>query len=134
MSGTDPADDDTPAEGRRAADPFTDASPLRATALALRFLLELALLAAVAVSAWHVAPTGWEWPAALLALVAVAAVWGLLLSPKARYDIRPAGRLALELLLFAGAAAGLIAVGQHIAAASLCLVWAVDRIVLAIAR
>jgi hypothetical protein len=37
----------------------------------------------------------------------VATVWGLLLSPRRRYDASPAVRIAVELVLFAAAGAGL---------------------------
>ncbi|GAA5149691.1 hypothetical protein GCM10025768_13220 [Microbacterium pseudoresistens] len=116
------------------ADPFVDASPLRGIALVLRFLLELALLVAVAMFAWHLAPADWGWLTAAVAVVVVAVLWGLLLSPKARYDIRPAGRFAVELVLFAGAAAGFVVIGFGIAGVTGFAVWAIDRLVLALTR
>jgi hypothetical protein len=75
----------------------------------LRFLLELALL--VGVGWWGAHAVGW-WAAVVLPLAA-ALLWGSFLSPKARWTIPPPARLALELVLFALAAAGYWGAGQH---------------------
>jgi hypothetical protein len=72
--------------------------------LTLRFLLELALLAAWAVVGWHLPDATWQRVLVAIALpTASATVWGLLLSPRAKFVMPLAGRLTLELLLFAGA-------------------------------
>ena len=60
--------------------------PLKGANLALRFLLELAALAAVGY--W-----GWDAGGPLLAIAAVAAVavvWGLFVAPKRRFDLSAA--------------------------------------------
>lgn len=116
------------------AGPLEGASPARAAALTLRFLLELALLAGVGVLAWSIAPGWWSWPAAILAVVVVATLWGLFLSPKARIPLPPAGGLAIEAVLFVGTGAGLVTLGWGVAAAIGVAVWAVDRIALALVR
>lgn len=100
--------------------------------LALRFLLELCLLAALA--AWGFGLGG----AAGLLLgiglpVAAAAVWGVFVSPKAPNRLDDPWRLALELVLFAlGTAAlaaasyGLLAAlfaGAAVVSEALMLVW-----------
>ncbi len=66
----------------------------------------------------------------VVAIAAVAAVWGLFLSPKARYDIGGFARLMLEIVLFAGVAAGLIAVGVVVPAIVGAAVWVLDRLAL----
>ncbi|HET7571667.1 MAG TPA: DUF2568 domain-containing protein [Gaiellaceae bacterium] len=81
---------------------------LRAANLGLRFLLELALLAGVGSWGWE--ETGW-WGAAALPL-AFAAIWGVFLSPKARVRLPRGVRLALELTVFALAAAGFFGAGH----------------------
>ncbi len=70
---------------------------LRAANLGLRFLLELALLAAVAY--WGLQTQG----AALAVVMPVvfATVWGTFLSPKAKVALPRQVRLALELVVFA---------------------------------
>lgn len=85
---------------------------MRATNLAVRFLLELAALASLA---W------WGWRAGDSALARVllavgapaifAAVWGLLIAPKATRRLPDPARLAVEVVLFAGVAAALVAAG-----------------------
>ena len=81
---------------------------MKATNLALRFLLELALLAALAYWGWHE-------EGAVLAVVlplAAAAVWGVFVAPKRRVELPRAARLVLELALFALAVAGLVTSGS----------------------
>jgi hypothetical protein len=85
-----------------------------AALLGLRFLLELALLAALALGGWSVGEATWSrWLLAVALPVVAAAVWGLLLSPKARLSLPLAPRLVLELALFALAASLLWATGQR---------------------
>ena len=85
--------------------------------LTLRFLLELALLAAWAVVGWQLPDATWQQVLVAIALpTASATVWGLLLSPKARFVMPLAGRLALELLLFAAASTALWVLDFHVAA------------------
>ena len=72
--------------------------------LAVRFLAELGMLAALAWGGWHL--TGSTAPALLLALAlpAVAAtVWGMWVAPKARRRLADPARLAVEVTLFAAA-------------------------------
>lgn len=114
------------------SDPFEGASAVLAVALTVRFLLELALLTGVAVLAWHLVPGGWRWPAAIVGVVAVATVWGLLLSPKAPMPLPWAAALGLEALLFVGVGVGLVFIGFGVPAAIGVALWVGDRIVLAV--
>jgi cytochrome b len=81
--------------------------------LGLRFLLELCMLAAVAF--WGV-DAGGGTPArvglGVAAPVAVAVVWGLAISPKARFRPGKAWWVLLQLALFGLAAAALVAAGH----------------------
>lgn len=112
--------------------PLDRASPLLAFTLIVRFLLELAMLAGVAALAWRLADGWWRWPAAILAVVAVATLWGLLLSPKAKVNLPASAALALEAALFLGVGAGLIAMGIVVPAVTGVTVWILHRIVLAL--
>ncbi len=108
---------DEPAPGsspRRAPQPETDepapglpATPAIGVLLTVRFLLELALLAAYAVSVARLVGGAVGWAAGAAAALVVATVWGLLLAPRRRYDASLPVRIAVELVLFAGAASGL---------------------------
>lgn len=78
-----------------------------ALVLALRFALELTLLA---VYAW------WGYEAAgvlggAACAIAVAVLWGLLLSPKARFPLAPPVRTGVEVVVFLVAAGALAALG-----------------------
>ena len=75
--------------------------------LALRFACELAALAAVAWCGWEINPV-----LAVVFPLAVAAVWGLWIAPKARRRLADPARFALELVVFAAATAALLSVGQ----------------------
>jgi hypothetical protein len=83
------------------------AAPAIGVLLAVRFLLELALLAAYAVSAARLVGGATGWVAGVVVAIVVATVWGLLLSPRRRYDASLAVRVSVELLLFAAAGAAL---------------------------
>lgn len=117
---------------RTGIDPLAGASPALVVALAVRFLIELALLAGTAALAAHVASGGWRWPAAIVVAGVVATVWGLFLSPKATVAIPPSARLALESLLFVGVGVGLLAAGSGAVAVIGVLIWLVDRIAIAV--
>ena len=87
------------------------ATPLQSAVLALKFALELAALAAVAV--WG-ARTGSGAVSVLLAVAAplvVAAVWGRWNAPRSAHRLDPQPRLALELAVFLAAAGALVAAG-----------------------
>lgn len=114
--------------------PLDGASPARAAALTVRFLLELALLAGVAVLAWSLVPGWWHWPAAGLAVVVVAVLWGLLLSPKATVQLPVAAALVIEAALFLGIGAGLFLTGFAVPAVVGVGLWGVDRAALALLR
>lgn len=110
------------------------ASPMRAVLLAVRFLLELALLAGSAIVAFYLVPGSLRLPATIATPVVIAVLWGLLLSPKASVPISGAAKLAIEAALFLSMSALLFLIGLGFPALVLALVWAVDRGALALAR
>ena len=81
--------------------------------LALRFLLELCLLAALAYWGFQ---TGAGLPARLVlglgAPLLAAGLWGLFVAPTSRRRLPLPRRLLLEAVLFGAAVAGLAAAGQ----------------------
>jgi hypothetical protein len=88
---------------------------VRVANLGLRFLLELALLAALAYWGWHE-------QGVVLAIVLpllAAVVWGAFVAPKARFPVSVPVRLAIELTLFGLAVAGLFAAGADVLAIAL---------------
>ncbi len=100
--------------------------------LAIRFLLELCLLAAFAWAGYRIAPPGAELACGAAAAVCVALIWGIFLSPRRRVEIGSAGRLLIEIVLFAMASAALM-VGGHLEMATLMASAAIaDKIALAI--
>jgi hypothetical protein len=88
--------------------------------LALRFLLELALLAALGVWGAHAGATGFlSDTLAVAAPLAAVILWGAFVSPKARVPAGWQARLGVELALFGAAIAGLAVAGfPKLAAAS----------------
>jgi hypothetical protein len=92
-----------------------------------RFLAELGLLAGLAVVGWR-AGNDWSGPVlgSVLAVslpIVAAAVWGLWVAPRARRRIADPPRFVVELVLFAAAVAGLVAVGAVGWAAALGILW-----------
>jgi Protein of unknown function (DUF2568) len=94
-------------------------SGLRGVTLALRFLCELAMLAALAWWGFGVGDGAGAWLLGIGAPLLAAAVWGGFVAPKARWPVPGPVRVAIELVLFAAAAAALAAAGQPLAAAVL---------------
>jgi hypothetical protein len=85
--------------------------------LGLRFLIELALAAGLAWLAAAAGPGGVV--SVLLAVAAVVVIgvfWTVLMAPRARRRLAGPVRLVVELVLFAGTSAGLIAVGHPVPA------------------
>ena len=79
--------------------------------LGLRFLLELALLAAFAYWGWTEGEGLWRWVLVLVAPLAAAALWGKYLAPKSDARVEDPWRLAVELVTFGGATAALFRAG-----------------------
>jgi len=99
-----------------------------AAALALRFLLELALLAALALWGFHAGDAlALRLLAGLGAPAAAALLWGLFISPNRRIELGRIPRLLLELAMFALAAAALWQLGRPIAGLLLLAIAAADR-------
>ena len=97
---------------------------LGAAALTVRFLLELAMLAALAWAGWQVNVV-----LAVAAPVAAAGVWGLSVAPKARYPLPPLQRLAVEAVLFGSAIVGLAFAGHPWLALAFAVVLVADEAV-----
>ena len=91
-------------------------SGLRGVTLTVRFLCELAMLAALAFWGFGVADGLWALVLGIGAPVLAAAVWGAFVAPRARWPVPAPLRVAIELVLFGVAAAALAAAGQPVAA------------------
>lgn len=86
---------------------------MTAALLAIRFALELCVLAALA--AWGAQAgdsTGAHVALAIATPVMAAAAWGLLAAPQSERRLRDPARLLFELFVFAGAGAALAAAGH----------------------
>lgn len=105
-----------------------------AAALTVRFILELALLAGVALLSFYLVQGWLRLPVTILAPIAVAVVWGLLLSPKAPVQLPEAAKLVIEAVLFIGTGAGLFVIGLGFPAILLVLVWVVDRVAITLLK
>ena len=106
-------------------------SAVRGSALALRFLLELCALAAVAYWGSRVSSnTAANVAVAVAAPAGVAAVWGAFLAPKASRRLDPPARWVLELAVLAAAVGALGASGLTLLAVVLAAVAVIDAILL----
>jgi hypothetical protein len=77
----------------------------------LRFCLELAALAGLAVWGWRTGPTGVNVLLAVAAPLAAAALWGAFVAPKARRHPPDPWRLLLEAAVFGAGTAAWAAAG-----------------------
>jgi hypothetical protein len=87
---------------------------VRALNLGLAFVLELALLAALAYWGFQLdASTAVQWLAGIGAPVALAVVWGLVAAPRARRRLPPSQLIVFKLAVFTLGAALLYSTGQR---------------------
>ena len=98
---------------------------MKAANLALRFVLELAALAALAYWGWGV-----TWVLAIAAPAAWIALWATFGSPKARVTLPTPQRIVFEAVVFGVAAVALWAAGQEVWAVVLFAAWAANKAVL----
>jgi len=102
---------------------------LKAINLGLRFLMELAMLAALGYWGFRSGfPLPVRWLLGIGAPLLAAVVWGTFMSPKASVPLSAQLKLAIEIALFLLAAAALYAAGRPAWAALFLVVWAVNRI------
>lgn len=87
---------------------------MRSANLALRFLLELVALGVLAYWGWQAGTGVVRMLLGVGAPLAFAAIWGVLVAPKASRRIPDPARLLLELVLFSVVVTALVAVGQPI--------------------
>lgn len=106
---------------------------MKAAALAVRFGLELCILAVLAALAAELPlPLLLKLLVGLMLCVTVSIVWGTFLAPKRRYEIGVIGRLLLEAVLFVTAGVILGALGDRGLGIALVAVAAADRVVLGV--
>jgi Protein of unknown function (DUF2568) len=84
--------------------------------LIARFVCELAMLAALAFWGYVVGEGVWAWLLGLAAPATAGIVWGTFVAPRAKLPVPAPVRVAIELVLYVAAAAGLVAAGQPVAA------------------
>jgi hypothetical protein len=104
---------------------------MKAIALTLRFLLELAALAALGYGGWSIADSAWA--GAVLAVVFVAVgivIWSLWVAPRASHLLPDPQRLIPEWIVFGGATIALIATDHWLLGVVLAVLAAGDRLVL----
>jgi hypothetical protein len=83
--------------------------------LALRFGLEMALLGTLGWLGFRTVDNAFGGLlVAATAVLLTATIWGLLLSPRRRFDLPLGSRVAIELVLFGAAAAGLATAGRPV--------------------
>jgi hypothetical protein len=90
-------------------------SGLRGVTLTVRFLCELAMLAALAYWGFTVGDRAGAWVLGVGAPLLAAAVWGAWVAPKARWPVPIPTRVVIELVLFGAAVAALTVAGQPLA-------------------
>jgi hypothetical protein len=112
----------------------SSAAMLIAANLAIRFLIELCALAALAY--W-----GFTTPASTLAGLALAVIapalaalaWGAFVAPRRIVEAAPpALRLLVEVAVIGSAAAGLVTAGSRGLGIALAAIWAVNKAILAV--
>lgn len=103
---------------------------MRSTALLVRFLLELAALAALVAAGVGLIGGVVGVLVGLVAAAVAAVVWGLFVAPRARIALPTVARLTIEVVVFAAAAAGLFAAGWPVLGGLLIGIYLIDRVAL----
>ena len=100
---------------------------IRAANLGLRFLLELASLAALAAWGFHSAGS---LVLGIGAPLAAALVWWLFIAPRARFPVPLAVRVVLELAVFGAAVVALSAAGWQVLALVMAIAVVISELLL----
>jgi Protein of unknown function (DUF2568) len=96
-------------------------SGLRGVTLTVRFLCELAMLAALTSWGFQAGDGVTAWVLGIGAPLLAAVVWGALVAPKARWPAPIQVRVVIELVLYAAAVAALVVTGQPVLAVALAV-------------
>jgi Protein of unknown function (DUF2568) len=105
---------------------------LKATNLALKFLMELAAIAAFGYWGATTASGAWAILLAIAAPGAAVLLWGLFAAPKSAQRLPPATRIPFELAVFGLAALALFAADSSVAAIILVLVAILNSLLLTV--
>lgn len=98
---------------------------MRAANLGARFVLELCMLAALAVAGWQLGgPVVLQVLLAVLLPAVAATLWGLWVAPRATRRLPDPARFGVEAVLFAVASVGLALVGHPLPGGLLAAVYA----------
>lgn len=104
---------------------------IKSANLVLRFLLELCILGALGFWGFRTGNgTLMKWVLGLGTPLLAAVVWGTFLSPRATVELSTPPRLLLELVVFGLATLALYNAGQTNLAATLGLVYVINRILM----
>ncbi|MGE5829209.1 MAG: YrdB family protein [Micromonosporaceae bacterium] len=103
---------------------------LRWFALTVRFLLELAALAALVYAGVASVDGAAGWLVGVVLALIAGVVWGRYVAPRASHPPRTPARLAIEAAVFVAATVGLLIAGEFGWAALLLGAYLVDRLVL----
>jgi len=106
--------------------------PVLLLLLAVRVVVELGLFAAPIAIAWSAVGGAAGVGIGIVGTAVVTTLWGLMLSPRRRFDAPRAARVGLELLLMVAAVVGLAATGHVLWAWLLAVGEAVDLVGLAL--
>lgn len=81
--------------------------------LGIRFILEMAMLGVLAYWGYETGEGAMRWLLLVLAPAAAIVLWGLFVSPKAPIELGRAGRVAVEVVVFAAAVLALDSTGHR---------------------
>ncbi len=91
-------------------------SALRGTVLAIRFLCELAMLAALGYCGFGIGEGAGAFLLGIGAPALAIGIWGAFVAPKARWPVAVPARLAIEFVLFGVAVVGLFVIDRPLLA------------------
>jgi Protein of unknown function (DUF2568) len=105
---------------------------MKAASLALKFLLELPMVAAFAVWGSTIGTGAASVAAAVVAPAAAIVLWGIFAAPRSKRRLRTRARVSFELAVFGLAAAALAAAGYWLAALAFAVFVLVNAVLLTV--
>lgn len=105
-----------------------ESAAVKSLLLALRFVLEISMLAGIAIGVAELVGGAIGWVCGVAVAVLAAGLWGVFVAPKAEKRLPTPKRVALEVVLFVLAGGLLIAAGEIIWGCALIALYAFDTL------
>jgi hypothetical protein len=109
---------------------LAESSFVKSLLLSLRFVLEISMLAGLAIGTAVLIGGTFGWVCGAVVAVLAAGIWGVFIAPKAEKRLPTGKRITVEIILFVAAGGLLIGAGEIIWGAALIALYAFDTMMI----